>query len=66
MHHAESQVAKIRCAPWSIGSWVTMAFCALSERLSAVITLTLNLPAIPPALLISSSATSNPSMTGES
>jgi hypothetical protein len=62
----ESQATSRKLTPWSIRSWVTIAFCALSERLSRVSTSTLYLPAMPPAALISSIATAKPSITGES
>ena len=62
----ELQATSRKLTPWSIRSWVTIAFCALSERLSRVSTSTLYLPAMPPAALISSIATAKPSITGES
>ena len=61
----ELQATSRKLTPWSIRSWVTMAFCALSERLSRVSISTLYLPAMPPAALISSMATAKPSITGE-
>ena len=61
-----AQVAISMLTPWSTKSWVTMAFWALSERLSRVITSTLYLPAMPPLAFISSIATAKPSITGVS